>query len=183
MEPAIAAVTLVAVVIYLFWFNEPLAGESEAQWHQYIDGLHEDPHDFYTRVLQEVQRHNLPNAEVLLTALLQGRFGFGRRDYLRVTRQRVNFYLFCTPFGDGTFISWWLFSWLTRWLRYPVLSYFVRRYLRWQTLFQHDDLQMFLDVVHGAMLNTLDSDMQAQGLKPLEIEQRRPIMQGFYGRA
>jgi hypothetical protein len=172
----------IVVVLYLFSFDEPLVIEHDSQWHQKIEGLSEDPETFYHRVAEELRRYNLPDVQVALASLLERRFGFARRDYLKVTRQGVIFYLFCTPYGEGTFFSWWLFSWLNRWSRYPLLSFCVRWYLRWQTLFQDDDLKMFLGTVHGAVLKVLEETMQAQGLKPLESEQRRPLMREFYRR-
>ncbi|MDR7465054.1 MAG: hypothetical protein QN209_10255 [Armatimonadota bacterium] len=54
-------------------------------------------------------------------------------------------------------------------------------YFAWQTLFEFDAVLMFCGSIHSAVLEVLDEYIQSQQLRPLEEEERRPVLHAFYG--
>jgi hypothetical protein len=77
-------------------------------WHTLIGGFSISSLDFYRLVKVGIARREIPNLTVSEVEWKEGGLGSGKRVYLRVSREGLNFDICAAPFGTGYFFSWWL---------------------------------------------------------------------------
>jgi hypothetical protein len=80
----------------------------EGHWHSLIEGFATSSEDFYKLVREGIDRRKIPNLKIKPVTWKQGGPGTGKRVYLRVSRESLNFDICAAPFGTGYFFSWWL---------------------------------------------------------------------------
>jgi len=77
-------------------------------WHTLIEGFSTSSLDFYELVKAGLARRQIPDLKIKSVKWKQSGFGSGKRVYLRVSREGLNFDICAAPFGTGYFFSWWL---------------------------------------------------------------------------
>jgi hypothetical protein len=77
-------------------------------WHSLIDGFSTSSLDFYALVKAGIARREIPDLQIYPVEWQEGGVGSGKRIYLRVSREHLNFDICAAPFGTGYFFSWWL---------------------------------------------------------------------------
>ena len=77
-------------------------------WHTLIEGFATSSLDFYELVKVGIAKREIPNLTVSEVEWKEGGLGSGKRVYLRVSREGLNFDICAAPFGTGYFFSWWL---------------------------------------------------------------------------
>lgn len=85
--------------------REPLV---VSHWHKLFTAYHTSSQDFYGLVEEAIRRREVPNARLSRVAWREGGVISAEREYLRVSRERLNFDICAAPFGTGFFFSWWL---------------------------------------------------------------------------
>ena len=80
----------------------------EGHWHSLIEGFATSSLDFYELVKAGIARREIPDLKISQVEWKQGGLGSGKRTYLRVSREGLNFDICAAPFGTGYFFSWWL---------------------------------------------------------------------------
>ncbi|MFY9824898.1 MAG: hypothetical protein WAM82_26205 [Thermoanaerobaculia bacterium] len=80
----------------------------EGHWHSLIEGFSTSSLDFYELVKAGIARREIPDLKISQVEWKQGGLGSGKRVYLRVSREGLNFDVCAAPFGTGYFFSWWL---------------------------------------------------------------------------
>jgi len=80
----------------------------EGHWHSLIEDFATSSEDFYKLVREGIDRRKIPNLKIKPVTWKQGGPGSGKRVYLRVSREGLNFDICAAPFGTGYFFSWWL---------------------------------------------------------------------------
>jgi len=80
----------------------------EGHWHGYLENFSTSSLDFYKLVKAGIDRRKIPDLKISQVEWNEGGFGSGRRVYLRVSREALNFDICAAPFGTGYFFSWWL---------------------------------------------------------------------------
>ncbi len=80
----------------------------EGHWHSLIEGFSTSTLDFYELVKAGIARREIPNLKISQVEWKQSGLGSGKRVYLRVSREELNFDICAAPFGTGYFFSWWL---------------------------------------------------------------------------
>src|ERR1700676_1668939 len=86
-------------------FKKP---EVEGHWHSLIEGFATSSLDFYELVKAGIARREIPDLKISSVEWKESGLGSGKRTYLRVSREGVNFDICAAPFGTGYFFSWWL---------------------------------------------------------------------------
>jgi hypothetical protein len=72
-----------------------------------IEGLRFSPREFYARVEKALAVRAIPNLSVTRVDWKEGGPLSKRREYLRLTRERLIFDVCAAPFGTGFFVSLW----------------------------------------------------------------------------
>jgi hypothetical protein len=80
----------------------------EGHWHSLIEDFSTSSLDFYELVKASIARREIPDLGISQVEWKQGGLGAGKRVYLRVSREGLNFDICAAPFGTGYFFSWWL---------------------------------------------------------------------------
>ena len=77
-------------------------------WHGYIEDFSTSALDFYVLVQDGIARRAIPDLTISRVEWKESGAGSGKRIYLRVSREGLNFDICAAPFGTGYFFSWWL---------------------------------------------------------------------------
>jgi hypothetical protein len=80
----------------------------EGHWHSLIEGFSTSSLDFYELVKVGIARREIPDLKISQIEWKEGGLGAGKRVYLRISREGLNFDICAAPFGTGYFFSWWL---------------------------------------------------------------------------
>ncbi|HEX4961393.1 MAG TPA: hypothetical protein VF173_11180 [Thermoanaerobaculia bacterium] len=80
----------------------------EGRWYTHVEGASISALDFYTLVRAAVARRKIPDLKIAEVEWQESGLGSGKRIYLRVSRENLNFDICAAPFGNGYFFSWWL---------------------------------------------------------------------------
>jgi hypothetical protein len=86
-------------------FKKP---EVEGHWHSLIEGFSTSSLEFYELVKANITRREIPDLTISQVEWKESGLGSGKRIYLRVSREGMNFDICAAPFGTGYFFSWWL---------------------------------------------------------------------------
>jgi hypothetical protein len=82
--------------------------EVVGHWHTLIEGFATSPLDFYKLVKASIAKRQIPALSIYSIEWKESGLGSGKRIYLRVSREGLNFDICAAPFGTGYFFSWWL---------------------------------------------------------------------------
>jgi hypothetical protein len=80
----------------------------EGHWHSLIEGFATSSLDFYELVKAGIAKRQIPDLKISSVEWKESGLGSGKRAYLRVSREGLNFDICAAPFGTGYFFSWWL---------------------------------------------------------------------------
>jgi hypothetical protein len=80
----------------------------EGHWHSLIEGFATSSLDFYELVKAGIAKREIPDLKISQVEWKESGVGSGKRTYLRVSREGLNFDICAAPFGKGYFFSWWL---------------------------------------------------------------------------
>jgi hypothetical protein len=80
----------------------------EGHWHTLIEGFATSSLDYYELVKAGIARRQIPDLKISQVDWKESGLGSGRRVYLRVSREGLNFDICAATFGTGYFFSWWL---------------------------------------------------------------------------
>ncbi len=80
----------------------------EGHWHSLIEGFATSSLDFYELVKAGIAKRQIPDLKISTVEWKESGLGSGKRVYLRVSREHLNFDICAAPFGTGFFFSWWL---------------------------------------------------------------------------
>ena len=84
------------------------APEVVGHWHTLIEDFSTSSLDFYELVKAGIARREIPDLAISQVEWKESGLGSGKRVYLRVSREGLNFDICAAPFGTGYFFSWWL---------------------------------------------------------------------------
>ena len=76
-------------------------------WPMLIENFQFSPQEFYARVEKALADRQIPQIELSRVDWKEGGSFSARREYLRVTRERLVFDVCAAPFGTGFFVSHW----------------------------------------------------------------------------
>jgi hypothetical protein len=77
-------------------------------WHTLFEGFSTSSLDFYDLVKAGIARRKIPDVGISSITWKESGLGSGKRIYLRVSREGLNFDICAAPFGAEFFFSWWL---------------------------------------------------------------------------
>ena len=79
-----------------------------AHWHHLADDLRTSTLDFYAAVEEALRVREVPDIKTSRIDVREGGILSAKREYLRVTRGKLNFDICAAPFGRSFFFSTWL---------------------------------------------------------------------------
>ena len=79
-----------------------------SHWSVLIEGLEASPQGFYESVEAGIKKRDIPQAAVSRFQYFEGGLLSAKREYLRVTREKLIFDICGAPYGNAFFVSEWL---------------------------------------------------------------------------
>lgn len=83
-------------------------GDVVSHWHILADDMRASALNYYAAIEEELARRTVPGIRTERVDWREGGVHTAKREYLRVTRERLTFDLCAAPYGAGYFFSWWL---------------------------------------------------------------------------
>ena len=125
-------------------------------WHHTFDKTKFSTQEFYQNMEAALTERKIPFLKIRrVTHSLVPIFGTSR-EYLRVYRHENAFEVCAAPVGTGFYVSWWFFekaTFLRRvMLRIPILRWFMTK----KTYHDIDAEQVFQDLLHYCVLESID---------------------------
>src|SRR3954454_12453528 len=84
-----------------------LKPQVEGHSHSYVENFSTSSLEFYARVKEGIARRAIPDLQISQVEWKESGFASGKRVYLRVSREGLNFDICAAPFGTGYSFSWW----------------------------------------------------------------------------
>ena len=77
-----------------------------SHWYKLFERLRGSPMEFYQRLEHALAERKIPGLDVVRVEWHEGGPLSAKREYLRMTRERLVFDVCAAPFGSGFFVSW-----------------------------------------------------------------------------
>ncbi len=89
----------------MFGQTKPKTPEVLSYWHELVENFHTSPQDFYAAVEKSLQERKVPGLDASRVEFAEGGLLSAKREYLRLTRERLVFDICAAPFGTSFFFS------------------------------------------------------------------------------
>ena len=150
-----------------------------SHWSQLMPGLNYTAKEFYARLATELKSHNVEGIVTKEVSIIEGGIFSSNRLYLKVAWKDYEYVVCFAPFGNGCFVSWWL--WHTpngsELILSSIPSYgkLLNQAFSPMTYYRHDTASMFLTYSQGIVHKVLDELALEQNIKALPEYQRKPL--------
>jgi hypothetical protein len=156
-----------------------------SHWGTMIEELSASVQTFYTDIEEAIQRRSVPDLQVSRAVSREGGPLSANREYLQVRRNEYVFHICGAPFANGFFVSYWLGEYQGFWrsliASFPMADLLFAGLLRPLTYYRIDTANMFLSLVHTAVLEVVDGMIEAKGVRKLSEADRKPIKTELLG--
>lgn len=164
------------------------ASQVLSHWNHMVPGMQQSSDEFYTAIDRLIGEQRLDGVKVERVNISEGGMLSAKREYLQVRRKDHVFHICAAPFGSGFFVSWWLGevrSGLMATLSdLPFVGWLfglLANLAKPLTYYRIDTALMFQSVTHGAVMEALESVINAKGARALTDIERKPMMRDFFG--
>lgn len=89
----------------MFGFFAKKKADVISHWYSLIPGFNTSTKDFYAAVENELKEQKVPGLEIFYVDFAEGGVLSAKREYLRMTRERLVFDICAAPFGTAYFFS------------------------------------------------------------------------------
>jgi hypothetical protein len=178
---------LLAIGLVTLWVLRKLRKKHyHSHWRILIEGLEYSPQVFYQSLKAHLFERQIPEIQSDFVTLSERHFFSSRRRYLRVSYRDFFVDICLAPFGKATFCSWWciyrpsLAQYIVSFI--PIIGGWLEKSLFPVTYYKIDTASMFMTATHYAILGLIDEISQDKGIKPITIEDRKPILHDVFDR-
>lgn len=89
----------------MFGFFEKKKGDVIDHWYALVPGFSTSGKEFYTAIEKELKERQVPGLDIAYVDFAEGGVMSQKREYLRMTRERLVFDICAAPFGTAHFFS------------------------------------------------------------------------------
>ncbi len=164
------------IIILIVVLLRTFGGKKEvlSNWSHYFDYFQFRSEDFYTQVTRHIRNRNIPNVYFDMHDRLESIANLvNKRVYLRITTSGYIFDVCAAPYGNGYFVSWWLFEDTDFIKRFLLNIPLIGRIIYKKTLFQIDTETMFRTCIHLAIQDAIKEMSEAQGYRTLTDSEKQ----------
>lgn len=162
-----------------------------AHWASHFEGLNQSTQDFYGAVQAAVEKRRLPDVKFSRVDLKEGGLLSASRQYLRILRGDLRYDVCGAPFANGFFVSARLFadgkfadnllgSMQQGGMFSQMAGALTAKVVGADTYMKIDTAYMYKQLVHSALLETVDAMLKGANLPPVSEAERRPVMTAFF---
>lgn len=142
-----------------------------SHWQHFVDGLEYSPLTFYQYLKGVIESRELQGVHIDMTQFAERSMLSGRRKYLRVKRGKLTYYICGAPYGQGFFVSSWLIEKQPLFkrilLKIPLFGEALANLFYPITFYKIDVTNMFLTVIHDAIVSTTNYISEEGGKRPI----------------
>lgn len=179
----VVAVLLLAFIISLF---KKTLKEYHSRWNTLINDFEFSSQEFYTMLREELKSHGVTDITIETKRFSEGAMLSGKRLYLKVKWRDYQYFICGAPFGNGFFVSWWLFY------RNPILKIIISklpfiggwlaRKLYPVTFYKIDTASMFMTYAHQSVLTIIERITKDKGTRALTELESKPVLNNIFKR-
>ncbi len=158
----------------------------QGHWNTLIDEFQYSTQDFYEQLTKELESHGVDNIKIINKDLSTGGTLSTKRLYLRVSWKNYTYDCCCCPFGNGTFVSWWLFSERTGFelliSKIPIIGNYLVKVFFPTTYYTIDTSSMFMTYAQSSVQKVIDNITKEKGIRSLSEADKKPILRNIFER-
>lgn len=156
-----------------------------SHWSHLLPSFKFSSKNFYELLEKEMSSHDIKDLSFEEVSLKTGNIFSSERIYLRVRWQEYYYDVCFAPFGDGCFVSWWLFFETSNGEmiveKIPFIGRALRRAFYKKTFYQIDTASMFMTYAHQSVLSIIEEITKETGTRITEMD-RKPVMNNIFMR-
>ncbi|GAB3430730.1 hypothetical protein [Niabella aquatica] len=174
----LALTVIICIILIIASYRKE---ELFSHWSQLIPNFKFSTKDFYNLVQKEMISHQVEGLSFREEHIKVGSVFSSKRVYFRVSWENYYYNLCFAPFGDGCFVSWWLFETTSSTQgilsRIPIISQLSRS----DTFYKKDTASAFMNYAQNSIMAVLDEITKETGVRISE-QDRKPIMKDLFKR-
>jgi len=178
----ILGVLLITVLSALFKKNK---GQYHSHWSYLIPDFKYSTEEFYEKLKKGVVQNKIDKCQSRVVMEKEGNAFSASRKYFKISWKEYDFYMCAAPFGNGFFLSWWLFYKFRKReiivASIPFLGPALLQKFFPVTMYRLDTAIMFMEYCHEVMLSEVDSITETSGIRLAE-ESRKPTLKEIFNR-
>ena len=179
----VTLILVLVVIAIIFSLNKKT---HHSNWNTLIDNFKYSSKDFYKLLRAELWSHGIEDIKISGVNFKESNLFSSNRLYLEVKWKGIEYYVCAAPFGDGFFISWWMFSNKSPFQKIisgiPFVGSFLERSFFPDTFHVYDTSSMFMTYAQESVLKIIDNITKEQGIKGLSELERKPLMRDLFKR-
>lgn len=179
----IGIIIIVGLVYFLVAILKKTHQELESNWSTLIDGLKYSTDDFYSILSNELNSNGIDNLNLNIVTLSEGGMFSSNRKYLRAKWKGLTFDICFAPFGNGSFVSYWLYSepkgLKVLLSKLPFIGNYFAKNLFLKTFYQTDTEAMFICYCRNTILRVVDELAKSQDITSIPEYERQHLQQSL----
>ncbi|WP_026776333.1 hypothetical protein [Polaribacter sp. Hel_I_88] len=177
---------IILIFLFIITFLKKGTPTLNANWNNLLDNFEYSTQDFYKLLAIELESNGIKEIKIEEKSISIGNALGVKRLYLRVKWKNYTYDCCMAPFGNGTFISWWMFTEKTGMelllSKIPFIgNYFVRAFFP-ITYYSMDSASMFRTYAQASVLKVIDGITQNKGVRALSEAEKKPILNDIFNR-
>lgn len=177
----IALLTIIAIISF-FKKGTPTL---HANWNTLLDNFEYSTKEFYKLLTEELESHDIQKISTKEKYISIGNKLSVKRLYLRVKWKNYTYDCCLAPFGNGTFISWWMFTEKTGFelliSKIPFAGNYLVNAFFPITYYTMDTASMFRSYAQASVLKVIEDITKESGIRISEID-KKPILNDVFKR-
>lgn len=171
---------IILIVIFILLYLFIVRSENTGNWSVLYPNMNFDPEDFYQKIVDILNKHEVPNFYHRHRTFKQGGVVSNSRLYLEVSRGEYIYHICGAPWGTDFFFSWWQrkrYSPIERlFINTPVLGPIIKRMNETGTYYKLDTDAAFNASVQHAVQEAVNEITDANGGRRLTDAERVPVL-------
>ncbi len=157
-----------------------------ANWNTLLDNFEYSTQDFYKLLTVELESHGIKKIKIEEKYISIGNAISVKRLYLRVKWKNYTYDCCLAPYGNGTFVSWWMFTEKTGMelllSKIPFVGNYLVKAFFPVTYYSMDTASMFRTYAQASVLKVIDEITNDKGVRALTEAERKPILNNIFVR-
>jgi len=178
-------ILLILVLVVIVSLFRTAKEDYHSHWAKLLGNFKFSTKEFYSLLKTEMESHQIENLSFSEVAIKTAGIFSSERIYLRVKWKDYTYDLCFAPFGDGSFVSWWLFYETspneTFISKIPFVGEVIRNAIYRKTYYKIDTASMFMTYAHNSVIKVIEDITKETGVR-ISDEERRPILKDIFSR-
>ena len=178
----IFSILLIIAIISFFKKGIPTL---HAHWNTLLDNFEYSTKDFYKLLTEELESHGIKKIKIEEKYISIGNKLGVKRLYLRVKWKNYTYDCCLAPYGNGTFVSWWMFSTKTGVelliSKIPFIGNYLAQAFFPVTYYTVDTISMFRSYAQASVLKVIEDITKDKGIRLSKFD-KKPILKDVFKR-